>query len=221
MSIQSEILRIQSEIPPNVNLVAVSKTYPEQDLMEAYNAGQRIFGENRPQELCRKYQNMPKDVKWHMIGHLQTNKVRSVVPFVDLIHSVDSHRILEAINKEAQRIGRVVDVLFEVFVAQEQTKHGFAPSELLDYLSEKTFEDFKNVRVRGLMCIGTFTSDQTLTRREFSQVKSLFDQISSSYFRDVTYFDTLSMGMSSDYMLAVECGSNMVRVGSMIFGARG
>lgn len=220
MSIQTVISEIKETLPSEVTLVAISKTYPEERIMEAYNAGQRVFGENRPQEMSRKFENLPKDISWQMIGHLQSNKVRSIISFVDLIHSVDSRKILETINSEAKRAGRVVDVLLEVFVAQEQSKHGLEAFEILDLMSEGIFEQLENVRLRGLMCIGTFTDDLTLTRREFCSVKSLFDKIAGSYMSDKAYFDTLSMGMSGDYQLAVECGSTMVRVGSMIFGAR-
>ncbi len=218
MSVREQIIDLQECLPAGVKLVAVSKMHPASAVEEAYAAGQRIFGESRPQELCAKYEALPKDIEWHMIGHLQTNKVRSIVPFVSLIHSVDSARLLEYIDREAARIGRVVDVLLEIFVAQEETKHGWEEAELTAYLQEGTWRSLKNVRFRGAMGIASLTDDRERIRREFSRLHTLFVRLRGEFFG--TDFDTLSMGMTSDWKLAVECGSNMVRIGSQIFGDR-
>ena len=218
MSVCEQIVDLQKELPEGVRLVAVSKMHPVSDIEEAYAAGQRVFGESRPQELCAKYEALPKDIEWHMIGHLQTNKVRSIVPFVSLIQSVDSAHLLACIDKEAARIDRVVDVLLEIFVAQEETKHGWEEEELLAYLREGSWRSFEHVRFRGVMGIASLTEDQEQIRGEFMRLHSLFDRLRGEFFG--TDFDTVSMGMTSDWKLAVECGSNMVRIGSLIFGAR-
>lgn len=218
MSIESQITTLHDVLPDDVELVAVSKTYPASAVMEAYRCGQRVFGESRPQELCAKQRELPDDIEWHMIGHLQTNKVRSIVPFTALIHSVDSVRLLETIDNEAARIGRVVDVLLEVFVAQEETKHGFSEQELIEYLDSGHYRDLKNVSVRGLMCIASLTDNVAQVEAEFQYVKRLHSRLRADYFDD--RFSVISMGMSGDYELAIECGSNMIRIGSMIFGKR-
>lgn len=218
MSVREQIADLQKELPEGVNLVAVSKMHPASDIEEAYVAGQRVFGESRPQELCAKYEALPKDIEWHMIGHLQTNKVRSIVPFVSMIQSVDSAHLLAYIDKEAARIDRVVDVLLEIFVAQEETKHGWEEEELLTYLREGSWRSFEHVRFRGVMGIASLTENQMQIRSEFVRLRSLFDRLRGEFFG--VDFDTVSMGMTSDWKLAVECGSNMVRIGSLIFGAR-
>lgn len=218
MSIKSQINNLRNNLPRNVVLVAVSKTYPASAVTEAYECGQRVFGESRPQELCAKQAQLPDDIQWHMIGHLQTNKVRSIAPFVTMIHSVDSIKLLETIDKEAARIGRKIDVLLEVYVAREETKHGMSAQEITDYVESGAVAGLKNVEIRGLMCIASLTDDQSQVRREFESVGSLHAQLKSRFMGE--RFDVISMGMSSDYALAVECGSNMVRVGSMIFGER-
>ncbi|MFI3330219.1 MAG: YggS family pyridoxal phosphate-dependent enzyme [Rikenellaceae bacterium] len=217
MSISSEIHKIKSEIPDKVTLIAVSKTYEEPCLEDAYEAGQRIFGESKPQEMLRKYNALEKDILWHMIGHLQTNKVKYIAPFVSLIHSVDSVKLLTEINKQAFKNNRVIDVLLEVYVAQEDTKSGFTEGEIIKFLDSKQLEQLQNINIKGLMCIGSLTDSKEQTEREFRQVKTFFDKIKQDY---LPKFDTLSMGMSEDYMLAIECGSTMIRVGSRIFGAR-
>ncbi len=212
MSIASRIVEFGEQLPVGVTLVAVSKGHPVPELMEAYNAGQRIFGENRPQEMCAKFEAMPGDVRWHMIGHLQTNKVRSIAPFVELIHSVDSARLLNVIDSEAARVGRVQDVLLEVHIAQEDSKSGWAADELRAFLSSDS--DLPNVRFRGLMGMASLTTDTEQVRREFLGLRTLFDELRGSLGKD---FDTLSMGMSSDYRIALECGATMLRLGSTIF----
>lgn len=217
MSIAENIQSVRESLPEGVTLVAVSKTHPAEVVAEAYAAGQRIFGESRPQEMRAKYEALPKDIEWHMIGHLQTNKVKYIVPFVSLIHSADSARLLAAIDSEAAKCGRVVDVLLEIHVAEEESKSGWLPSELNDYLCSGEWRRLRNVRFRGVMCIATNTDDEARIRRDFESLAAYREQL-SAYFEDS--FDIVSMGMSDDYPLAVECGSTMVRVGSRIFGAR-
>ena len=217
MSIADRILRVKSSLPGQVELVAVSKTYPAQRIMEAYEAGQRIFGENRPQEMAQKYEELPKDIEWHMIGHLQTNKVKLIAPFVALIHSVDSARLAEAIQREAAKCGRTLEILLEIHVAEEETKTGWNMAELMEYVRTAPFARMPDVCVRGVMGIATNTDDGTAIRRDFMELKRCFDLL-QPYFG--ARFNVLSMGMSHDYPIAVECGSTMVRVGSLIFGER-
>ena len=178
-----------------------------------YNAGERVFGENRHQELCDKYSKLPKDIEWHFIGSLQTNKVKTIVPFVSMIHSVDSERLLEVINKEAEKFGRIIDVLMEVFVATEETKHGWNKEELYTFLKSERVSEMKNVNIRGIMGMASFTDNQEQVRSEFNELKIVYDKLKE----ENTTFDTLSMGMSGDYKIAIESGSNTVRVGSAIF----
>lgn len=217
MSIKSQINELQATLPSGVTLVAVSKFHPIEALQEAYDAGQRIFGESRPQEMCAKQPQMPADVEWHMIGHLQTNKVKYIAPFVALIHSVDSERLVAEIDRQAKRFGRVIDVLFEVHLAEDESKSGWNDGELREWLTSGSLSEFGNVRVRGLMTIGTLTDDIELNRREFCALKSLFEELRPHFGAE---FDTLSMGMTGDYREAIECGSTMVRIGSKIFGER-
>lgn len=216
-SIVNQLKFVRSTLPEGVTLVAVSKTHPAEAIREAYDAGQRIFGESRPQELCAKHEALPEDIEWHMIGHLQTNKVKSIAPFVALIHSVDSARLVETIRKEAVRCGRVIDILLEIRVAAEETKTGWDADELLDYVRGGAFDALPGVRVRGVMGIATNTDDRTVVERDFARLKSCFDRL-RPFFGPA--FDTLSMGMSHDYPLAVASGATMVRVGSLIFGER-
>lgn len=215
--IASQLTLVRESLPAGVTLVAVSKTHPAELIREAYDAGQRIFGESRPQELREKYEALPRDIEWHMIGHLQTNKVKYIAPFVSLIHSVDSARLAETIQKEAAKCGRVVDILLEIHVAEEETKSGWAPDELRAYLAAEPFAQLPNVRVRGVMGIATNTDDEMVVRRDFEMLKDCFEEFRPLF--DAS-FDTLSMGMSHDYLLAVSCGATMVRVGSLIFGQR-
>lgn len=218
MELKEQIDEVVKAIPEGVVLVAVSKTHPADKVMEAYEAGLRIFGESRPQELKAKYEALPKDIRWHMIGHLQTNKVKYIAPFVELIHSVDSDRLLDAINKEGWKNGRVIDVLLEVHIAEESSKSGWKLDELVEYLDKGEHKLLTNIRIRGLMGIATFTDDTEQVRMEFSRLRDIFMSFKKERFgKD---FDTLSMGMTSDWQVAVECGANMVRIGSLIFGAR-
>lgn len=218
MEIKEQLAVLRNEIPKEVTLVAVSKTHPDSKIVEAYEAGARIFGESRPQELKAKYESLPKDIKWHMIGHLQTNKVKYVAPFVDLIHSVDSERLLDAINKEAWKCGRIVDVLLEIHIASEEGKSGWSMEELSEYLESGNHKKLMNVRFRGIMGIATLTDDNEQIRAEFTSLRNAYESFRKKYFGKE--FDTLSMGMTSDWRIALECGSNMVRIGSMIFGSR-
>ncbi|MDR0509794.1 MAG: YggS family pyridoxal phosphate-dependent enzyme [Rikenellaceae bacterium] len=217
MAIKHEIERLRGLLPAGVTLVAVSKTHPDEAIMEAYRAGQRIFGESRPQEMAAKAARLPQDVEWHLIGHLQSNKVRLVVPFATMVHSVDSPRLLEVIDREALRAGRVVDLLLEVHIAAEESKHGWPEDKLIDYISSCNWQSFKNIRIRGLMGIATNTDDCEQVRGEFTALRGLFERLQPAL---PDYFDVLSMGMTSDYPVAVECGATMVRIGSQIFGAR-
>lgn len=218
MSPVEQLNIIASTIPDDVTLVAVSKTHPSEVIRTVYDAGQRIFGENRPQEMCGKHGELPQDIRWHMIGHLQTNKVKYIAPFVELIHSVDSDRLLAAIDREAAKNNRVIDVLMEVHVAVEETKSGWEPDELREYAAGKDWQEYKNVRIRGLMTIASLTDDNSRIRAEFSAARDLFLKLKESRFG--REFDTLSMGMTHDYPIAIECGATMVRIGSKIFGDR-
>ena len=217
MSIGAKIEQLHASLPQGVKLVAVSKFHPVEALMKAYEVGQRIFGESRVQELLVKYETLPKDIEWQMIGHLQTNKVRQIVPFISLIQSVDSIRLIECINREAERIGRVVDILLEIHVAQEESKTGWQYDELVEYLQSGTFAELKNIRVRGVMGMATNTDDEAVIRHDFERLAACKNEL-APHFDEA--FDTLSMGMSDDYELAIECGSTMVRIGSSIFGER-
>lgn len=215
--ITTHLAHVREELPAGVTLVAVSKTHPAEMIREAYEAGQRLFGESRPQELREKYEALPKDIEWHMIGHLQTNKIKYIAPFVAMIQSVDSARLAEAIQKEAAKYDRVIDILLEIHVAAEETKTGWNLDELRQYLADDPFRRLPNLRVRGVMGIATNTDDETVIRRDFDTLRHCFEALRPVFGEA---FDTLSMGMSHDYRLAVECGSTMVRVGSSIFGLR-
>lgn len=221
MSIATNIETLQAELKPiGVTLVAVSKTKSNEDIMLAYEAGQRIFGENMVQEMVAKAESLPKDIEWHQIGHLQTNKVKYIAPFVAMIESVDSIKILKEINKHALRHNRIIDCLLQVHIADEDSKFGLDHAELIELLRDEDFSTLANVRVRGLMGIATNTDNEKVIKEEFYELKMLFDGIKTSFFRKEDSFDTLSMGMSSDYQLAIANGSNMVRLGSTIFGKR-
>lgn len=217
MSITSQIEKVRTLIDNRADLVAISKTYPAEAVTEAYSTGQRRFGESRPQEMKAKYDALPKDIEWHMIGHLQRNKIRMIAPFVSMIESVDSARLIEAIDAEAARCGRVIDCLLEIHVAQEESKTGWSYPELRDYIDSGAMERLQNIRIRGVMGIASNTDDETRVRRDFEQLRAYKEELSTT-FND--RFDTLSMGMSYDYLLAIECGSTSVRVGSLIFGTR-
>lgn len=218
MSIATNLQSIKSSLAENVTLVAVSKTKPIADLMEAYDAGQRIFGENKIQEMAEKWERMPKDIQWHMIGHVQTNKVKFMAQFVSLIHGVDSLKLLQEINKQALKNNRVIDCLLQIHIAEEETKFGLDEEELASLLSSNEFQEMKNIRITGLMGMATFTDNKTQIKKEFTHLKSIFDQLRGT--DALQYISTLSMGMSGDYQIAIECGSTMVRIGSSIFGTR-
>lgn len=217
MSIRSEIERLRKELPEGVKLLAVSKFHPVEALREAYDAGQRAFGESRPQELKLKAEVMPRDIEWHMIGHLQTNKVKYIVPFVTLIESLDSERLAQEINRQAERCGRVIDCLLEIHITDEESKSGWAYDELMSFVSGGGFQAYPNIRVRGVMGMATFTDDEGVVRRDFKRLAECKAEL-SEYFGEE--FDTLSMGMSDDYRIALEYGTTEVRIGSTIFGAR-
>ena len=219
MSIESNLLSIKATLPEQVTLVAVSKTKPISHLMQAYEAGQRIFGENKIQEMVEKWEAMPKDIQWHMIGHVQTNKVKFMAPFVSLIHGVDSLKLLQEIDKQAKKNNRTIDCLLQVYIAEEETKFGLDEEEVGTLLSSSTFQELKNIRVVGLMGMATFTDNQNQIKKEFTHLKTIFDNrkiINTSNCQ----LNTISMGMSGDYKLAIDCGSTMVRIGSSIFGGR-
>ncbi len=219
MSIKDNLLKIKSSLPENVTLVAVSKTKPVSDLMEAYNAGERVFGENKIQEMSEKWEQMPKDIQWHMIGHIQTNKVKFMAPYVSLIHGVDSLKLLEEINKQALKNNRIIDCLLQIHIAEEETKFGLNEDELQNLLASESFINLKNIKIVGLMGMATFTENQNQIKKEFEHLKSIFDTKKSLSIVNCQ-LSILSMGMSGDYQLAIECGSTMVRIGSSIFGGR-
>jgi pyridoxal phosphate enzyme (YggS family) len=219
MSITQNLLQIKATLPENVTLVAVSKTKPIPDLMEAYEAGQRIFGENKIQEMTDKWETMPKDIEWHMIGHVQTNKVKFMAEYVSLIHGVDSLKLLEEINKQAKKYNRIIDCLLQIHIAEEETKFGLDEKELNELLASTEFKILQNIRIVGLMGMATFTENQNQIKKEFIHLKSIFDDYKSLSIVNCQ-LSILSMGMSGDYKLAIECGSTMVRIGSSIFGER-
>lgn len=219
-SVNQQIQRIKEQLPAEVTLVAVSKTKPNEMIMEAYEAGQRIFGENKVQELVDKQESLPKDIQWHMIGHLQRNKVKFIAPFVSLIHGVDSLRLLRAINKEGAKNERIIPCLLQMHIASEETKFGLDETELYELLESQDFQSFSNVEIRGLMGMATFTDDREKVAGEFRTLKNTFERVKEKYFKEREEFSVLSMGMSGDYEVAVEEGSNMVRIGSSIFGER-
>lgn len=220
MGISQNIKNLRATLPGNVRLIAVSKTHPLDEIMEAYNEGQRVFGENRVQELLPKYDALPKDIEWHLIGHLQTNKVKYIVPFVSLIHSIDSFKLLKEVNKEAAKSNRVVDCLLQVYIASEETKFGLSDEELFDLISNTEVKSFQNCRIVGLMGMATFTENQVQIRNEFQHLFGLFKKVESSFPFLMPNFKELSMGMSNDYEIAIEEGSTLIRVGSAIFGDR-
>jgi PLP dependent protein len=216
MSVSSQLQKIKSQLPENVTLVAVSKTHPTEKILEAYHAGQRVFGENKVQELMSKSEKLPNDISWHLIGHLQTNKVKFIAPFVSLIHAVDSKKLLLEIDKQAKKHNRVIDCLLQIHIAKEETKFGFSYKECEDILVDNEITDLKNVRIIGLMGMATNTDDETQIRNEFRELNNFFIQKKFKF----AALNVLSIGMSSDYPLAIENGSTMVRIGSSIFGVR-
>ncbi len=220
MSIAENLQQIKNSIPEYVNLVAVSKTHPPELILEAYAKGQRHFGENKVQELITKVAQLPSDIIWHMIGHLQSNKVKNIAPFVGLIHGIDSFKLLEVVDKEAFKVQRTIDCLLQVHIASESTKFGFSKDELEKLFAGDEFLKLKNVRVCGLMGMATYTDNTNQVRQEFRGLKQLFDKLKTEYFSSTDFFNVLSMGMSGDYLIAIEEGSTLVRVGSAIFGYR-
>lgn len=216
MSIEKKIVALKESIPAHVTLVAVSKTKPNEDLQEAYDAGQRIFGENKVQEMTRKWEELPKDIQWHMIGHVQRNKVKYMASFVSLIHGVDSFKLLKEINKQGKKNDRKIPCLLQIHIAEEDTKFGFDEKELLELVQDKAFLELDHVEIKGLMGMATFTDDKNQIRREFKSLNTLFQRLKTN----LDGLEILSMGMSGDYQIAIEEGSTMVRIGSSIFGAR-
>jgi pyridoxal phosphate enzyme (YggS family) len=219
MSIAQNLLQIKTQLPQQVTLVAVSKTKPIADLMEAYHVGQRIFGENKIQEMTEKWEAMPKDIEWHMIGHVQTNKVKFMAEYVSLIHGVDSLKLLVEINKQALKHNRIINCLLQVYIAEEESKFGLDENELGEVLSAQEFKTLQNIQIVGLMGMATFTENQSHIKKEFQNLKTIFDKVNQLETNNLK-LETLSMGMSGDYQLAIECGSTMVRIGSSIFGGR-
>lgn len=219
-SIESNIASLRRELSDSIRIVAVSKTKPAEMILEAYNAGQKAFGENRVQELVSKHSELPKDIEWHMIGHLQSNKVKLLAPFISLIHSVDSLKLLRTIQAEAKHVDRSIEVLLQVHIAEEEHKYGFAKNELLEFFDQKEINNYPNIIFRGMMGMATFTSDTDQIRKEFRGLSAFFQQVRHDFFAHDKQFSVLSMGMSGDYKYAVEEGSTMVRVGSLLFGSR-
>lgn len=218
--IKKNLQKVLSELPQHVKLVAVSKTKPNEDIMEAYHAGHKIFGENKAQELIQKQPELPGDIEWHFIGHLQRNKVKYMAPYVKMIHSVDSLRLLKEINKQALKNDRVIDCLMQFHIAKESTKFGLSMEEAKDIIAPGEYNALNNIKICGVMGMATFTSDMKMIREEFKTLKNIFDQLKTSHFKDVEHFKEISMGMTNDYQIAIEEGSTIVRIGSEIFGAR-
>ena len=218
--IQEEIKRINAELPSTVRLVAVSKYHPVEALQEAYEAGQRIFGESKVQEMTQKYEVLPKDIEWHFIGHLQTNKIKYMAPYVSLIHGVDSYKLLVEINKQAIKAGRIIHCLLQIHIAQEETKFGFSTDECREMLQEGSWKSLENIQISGVMGMATNTEDEEEIIKEFDTLACFFHEIKNIYFQDSPSFKEISMGMSDDYPLAIKKGSTLIRIGSKIFGER-
>lgn len=220
MDIQANLKKVLTSLPAQVKLVAVSKFHPNESIEQAYRAGQRIFGESKVQELTGKYETLPKDIEWHFIGHLQTNKVKYIAPYIAMIHAVDSYKLLAEIDKQAAKNGRVIPCLLEIHIAQEESKYGFTFQECREMLEAGEWKNLTHICIAGLMGMATFTEDETEIKREFDSLKRFFNEIKQNYFADRDTFREISMGMSHDYPLAIEAGSTLVRVGSKIFGER-
>jgi pyridoxal phosphate enzyme (YggS family) len=220
MSIATNLVELKSGLPQNCHLVAVSKTHSVESVTEAYQAGQRIFGENKVQELVPKYEALPRDIEWHMIGHLQSNKVKYIAPFISLIHSIDSLKLLEEVDRQGTKVQRVIPILLQVHIAHEETKFGFSEEEVTSFLTSPALAALKNIEIRGLMGMATFTENTNQVRSEFRGLHTFFDKIRKSALPSGHRFEELSMGMSGDYRIAIEEGSTMIRVGSAIFGNR-
>ncbi len=220
MSLATQIEQITRQIPPHVTLIAVTKTKPVSLLQEAYHCGLRVFGENKVQEMVDKYEQLPKDIQWHLIGHLQSNKVKYIAPFVTLIHSVDSFKLLQEINKQAQKVNRCIDCLLQVYIAEEDTKFGLNKTELLELLADTQLPTLKNIRIVGLMGMATNTENTAQIQQEFRNLKSIFEEVKAQFTAPNISWQHISMGMSGDYDIAIVEGSTMVRIGSAIFGHR-
>lgn len=218
--IGEQVKSIKDSLPEGVRLIAVSKFHPNEAILEAYEAGQRLFGENHVQELTAKHESLPKDIEWHFIGHLQTNKVKYIAPFVSLIHGIDTPKLLKVVDKEGAKVGRVIPCLLQLHIASEETKFGFSREECLEMLSSSIISDLHHVQICGLMGMATNTDDEEQIRKEFHTLHSFFKELKESYFKDEPAFKELSMGMSDDYPIAIEEGSTLIRVGTMIFGER-
>jgi PLP dependent protein len=213
-------LKINSSLPSSVKLIAISKTHPANIILDFYKLGQKAFGENKVQELLSKYEALPKDIEWHMVGHMQTNKVKYIAPFISYIHSIDSLKLLEIINNEAQKSNRIINCLCEVHIAKEESKFGLDEKGLISLFSSNTYKTFENIRIVGLMGMATFTNNMDLVRTEFKTLSEIFKRIKEQFFPDDVHFKELSMGMSDDYMIAIEEGSTMIRLGTILFGNR-
>jgi pyridoxal phosphate enzyme (YggS family) len=220
MNIAENIDRIKANLPEKVRLIAVSKTKPTELLLEAYKHGQRAFGENKVQEMVWKYEELPKDIEWHFIGHLQSNKIKYIAPFVHMIHGVDSFKLLKCIDLEAKKVGRIIPCLLQFYIAEEETKFGLSINEAIEMLNSQEYKLLGNIQISGVMGMATYTDDETQIQKEFACLKAYFDQLKSGYFADQPEFKEISMGMSGDYLIAIEEGSTMVRIGSTIFGER-
>ena len=220
MGVAERLQTVRKKVPAHVTLVAVSKTKPDEVILEAYQAGHRDFGENKVQDLAAKQERLPADIRWHMIGHLQSNKVKYLAPFVHMLHGVDSLKLLGVIDREAEKNKRIIDCLFQVRIALEETKFGLTEEELMQLSGSEAFRDMDHVRIRGLMGMATYTENSNQIREEFRHLKRIFDKLKDAQFKDQDSFDQLSCGMSGDYALAIEEGSNLVRIGSLIFGPR-
>ena len=220
MSIQTNLKETLATLPPHVRLVAVSKFHPNEALQEAYDAGQRIFGESKVQEMTQKYESLPKDIEWHFIGHLQTNKIKYMAPYVAMIHGVDSFKLLIEINKQAAKVGRIIPCLLQIHIAQEETKFGFSFEECKEMLMAGEWKGLKNISLSGIMGMATNTEDEEEIRKEFQSLSNFFQEIKQGFFSEDSAFKEISMGMSDDYPLAIEYGSTLIRIGSRIFGNR-
>jgi len=214
--LNKNILRIISDIPENVKLVAISKTKSAEDIMMAYETGQRVFGENKIQEMSAKYEDLPKDIKWHMVGHVQSNKIKYMAPYVDLIHGIDSLKSIKILNKEGVKNNRILNCLLQLKISKEESKFGLGEKQFKEIIYSDEYKEMKNVKIKGLMAMASNTNEKSIIRSEFVHAKKIFDEINNG---DKS-FEILSMGMSNDYKIAIECGSNLIRLGSLIFGER-
>lgn len=219
-NVSENIQKLLEDIPSHINLIPISKTKPEEIILEAYNSGFKIFGENKVQEIVRKHENLPVDIEWHMVGHMQTNKVKYLAPFIHLVHGIDSLKLLKIVNKEAVKAGRTINTLLQIHIASEETKFGFSKEEVYSLLDSADFRILHNVKIMGVMGMATYTSDQSQIRKEFQALFKFFERVKTEYFLEDSDFKEISMGMSADYKIAIDEGSTMIRIGSLIFGNR-